>query len=287
MPEDSASPVAVPRQTTTRTRGIAPSAWRLLVDAPGDGAWNMAVDEAIAVGVGGGAVAPTLRLYGWSRPTISLGYLQRAAVGVDLAACRRRGIPVVRRLTGGRAVLHGEELTYSVALPLAGPWGDLSVADSFQAINAGLLEMLRRLGVAAHVGAPERGGIAPGDAGLCFLARRMPAVLVAGRKLIGSAQRRAAAWLLQHGSLLLGLDETLHREVFPAWPGNGASGVTSLREILGRRPSGEELLAAMRGGWEAALGGACQPGRLTAAELGEAGRLATDRYAAATWTWQR
>jgi len=281
------SPFSVPCLTEPRARAVAISGWRLLVDPPGDGAWNMAVDEAIATAVGEGGVGPTLRLYGWSHPTVSLGFLQRASIGADLAACRRRGIPVVRRLTGGRAVLHAEELTYSVALPLAGPWGELSVAASFRAINAGLLEMLRRLGVAASVGPPERHEAAAGDTGLCFLARRMPAILVAGRKLIGSAQRRAASWLLQHGSLLLELDETLHRELFPAWPGAGASGVTCLREVLGRRPSGDELSATLQGAWTAALGGPCRPGRLTSAELREAERLAKERYAAASWTWQR
>lgn len=247
----------------------------------------MAVDEAIASAVGEGAVGPTLRLYGWLRPTVSLGFLQRGSVGVDRGACRRRGIPVVRRITGGRAVLHGEELTYSVALPLHGPWGELSVAESFRALNGGLLGMLRRLGVAATLGSCGSAEAAGGQSGLCFLARRMPAILVAGRKLIGSAQRRAASWLLQHGSVLVELDETLHRDLFPGWPRGGAAEVTCLREILGRRPGGEELIAAMGGAWEAEVGGPLHPGRLTPGERQEALRLMECRYATASWTWQR
>jgi lipoate-protein ligase A len=115
----------------------------------------------------------------------------------------------------------------------------------------------------------------------------MPAVLVDGKKLIGSAQRRGASWLLQHGSILLELDEALHREVFPAWPEDGRSHVTSLRAVLGRRPEPDELAATLAAAWAAVTGGPCLPGRLAAAERRTAERLAAERYAAAAWTWRR
>jgi lipoate-protein ligase A len=269
----------------TATPGSA-AGWRLVVDPPGDGAWNMAADEAMAVAVGSGQAPPTLRLYGWARPTVSLGFLQRATVGVNREACQRLAVPVVRRLTGGRAVLHDAELTYSVALPLAGPWGALGVAGSFAALNAGLLAMLRRLGVEATVGHPGTGGTEHSDAGLCFLARRMPAILAGGRKLIGSAQRRAGPWLLQHGSLLTALDDALHRALFPSWPGGSRAGVTSLEELLGRRPSFEELVGAMAAAWTERWG-PCRPEPLSPPERARAERLAESRYREAGWTWQR
>lgn len=268
-------------------RGAAPEGFRLLVDPPGEGAWNMAVDEAMAAAVGARRVPATLRLYGWVRPTVSLGYLQRAAAGIDVEACRRLGIPVVRRLTGGRAVLHAAELTYSVAVPLDGPWGALSVAASFRALSAGLVEMLRRLGVAAEIGHPGEEGGPPGDPGLCFLVRRMPAVLVAGRKLLGSAQRRAQDFILQHGSLLLEVDHALHGAVFPGWSQTEARGVTCLAEALGRRPEGAELVAALEAAWSAVIGVACHPGVLTPAERTEALRLVEHRYGSPDWTWRR
>jgi lipoate-protein ligase A len=120
------------------------SRWRLLQDGPADGAWNMAVDEAIARAVGDGMAPATLRFYTWSAPTVSLGYLQKTPGGVDLAACGEQGIAVVRRVTGGRAVLHAAELTYSVAVPLEGAWRSLSVGESFALFCRGLIAGLAR-----------------------------------------------------------------------------------------------------------------------------------------------
>ena len=290
---DRTGPASLPGETLSARfplpalRAAAPGGFRLLVDPPGEGTWNMAVDEAMARAVGAGCVPATVRLYGWERPTVSLGYLQRAASGIDLEACRARGVPVVRRLTGGRAVLHAEELTYSVAVPLAGPLGGLTVAESFRILSAGLVETLRRLGVSADLGHPGSETGAAGDPGLCFLVRRMPAVLVSGRKLLGSAQRRAQDWLLQHGSLLLEVDHELHRGLFPGWSRADASGVTSLAEVLGRRPGQDELVAAFEAAWTAVSGRACRPGVLSPAEREAALSLAVSRYRDADWTWRR
>lgn len=262
--------------------------WRLLHDDPAGGPWNMAVDEAIARAVGDGQAPATLRLYTWSAPTVSLGYLQRSAGGVDLAACRQRGIPLVRRVTGGRAVLHADELTYSVALPLRGPWRGLSVPDAFAMISRGLIAGLSRLGVKGDVGeagAPPGGGK---ETGACFLLRRMPAILVGGRKLIGSAQRRWDRSLLQHGSLLLQFDPHLHQAVFPAWPRDDpAAGVTCLQNILGETPHISPLVSLLAAGWSDAFGAECLAGELTPGERTLADDLARSRYATPAWTFQR
>ena len=262
--------------------------WRLIQNGPGDGAWNMALDEAIVGAVGQGRVPPTLRFYTWSRPTLSLGFLQRTPGGVDLAECDRRDIPVVRRVTGGRAVLHAEELTYSVALPLQGPWRRLSVSETFALVGRGLIAGLRRLGVAAAV---AEAGIQSGNdrkTGACFLLRRMPAVLVGGRKLIGSAQRRWERGVLQHGSLLLGFDPGLHHLVFPAWPRTEAeAGVTCLRALLGDLPPLAELMAALAGGWAETLDASWVVQNLTPTEGSQASDLVRLRYASPAWTFQR
>lgn len=266
---------------------LAGSGWRLLRDGARAGAWNMAMDEALAASVGAGRAVPTLRLYGWERPTVSLGFLQRGSAGVDRAAARQRGVPVVRRITGGRALLHAEELTYSVALPLGGPWGSLSVPASFRVLSQGLVEMLRRLGIPAAIGPAGEGGAPGAEGGLCFLARRMPAILVEGRKLVGSAQRRSGGWLLQHGSLLLELDHEFQRELFPAWPADAARRMTCLSELLGRRPAPEELFAALAEAWGSCFGGPCRWGEATPLELAEAERLVAVRYGRAEWTEAR
>src|SRR6266446_9184337 len=102
----------------SRSSASTSDGWRLLVDAPAGGAWNMAVDEVLLDGVAAGSTPPTLRFYEWAPPCLSLGYFQAFEV-VDVAGCRSLGVDVVRRPTGGRAILHDRELTYSVALPLS------------------------------------------------------------------------------------------------------------------------------------------------------------------------
>jgi lipoate-protein ligase A len=269
------------------------SAWRLLLDGAADGAWNMAVDEAVARAVGDGVAPATLRLYSWNVPTVSLGYLQRTPGGVDLAACRDRGIPVVRRVTGGRAVLHAAELTYSVAVPLDRTWRSLSVRGSFILFCRGLIAGLGRLGVTAELG--ETGSRRPvsrasgtRETGACFLLGEMPALLVAGRKLVGSAQRRWDRCLLQHGSILLDFDPQLHQAIFPAWSRtHPTAGITCLHSVLGRLPARAELTSVMVAGWEEVLGRPCVAGGLGVEERRVATGLADSRYRAAEWTFQR
>lgn len=264
------------------------SSWRLLEHGPADGAWNMAVDDALARGVGEGRVPPTLRFYTWKRPTVSLGFLQRLPGGVDLTACERLAIPLVRRPTGGRAVLHAQELTYSVTAPLLGPWAALSVPETFGLVSRALILGLRRLGITAVVGDSGVEAIDRQRAGACFLVRRMPAVLVNGRKLIGSAQRRLARAVLQHGSILLDFDPTLHRQVFPAWPRTQpTAGITHLHALLGTPPSTHGLVLELAAGWQEAFGTACFSASLTPEERAGVSRLARERYGTSAWTFQR
>jgi lipoate-protein ligase A len=263
----------------------------------------MAVDEAIAQAVADGGAVPTLRLYTWTAPTVSLGYLQRVRGGVDLAECRRRGISLVRRATGGRAVLHAAEITYSVTLPLHGSWRALSVPEAFALVSRGLIAGLRRLGVQGSLGEAALGPFDPStgsglraqgerangrEPGACFLARRMPAVLVEGQKLIGSAQRRWERSMLQHGSLLLEFDAGLHQAVFPTWPRTDPSaGVTCMHTLLGNLPPMEDLGTALAAGWGESFDVRCVPGTLTPAERERAIDLARLRYGSTTWTFQR
>src|SRR2546423_6992920 len=122
--------------------------WRLILDAPAGGAWNLAVDEGLLDGVAAAPAPPTLRFYGWTPACLSLGYFQRFDA-VDLDGCRALGADIVRRPTGGRAILHDREVTYSVVLPasLLGPDG--GVLPSYHRLSQALLDGLRRLGVPA------------------------------------------------------------------------------------------------------------------------------------------
>lgn len=262
--------------------------WRVLSDVAQDGPRNMALDEAIARAVEAGRVAPTVRFYAWDKPTVSLGCLQTARGAVEREACDARGVRIVRRPTGGRAVLHDDELTYSVCVPLDRSWARLSVGESFRRIGEGLVVGLRRLGIAATLG-NTGGTVAPSEAaGACFQTPRMPAVLAAGKKLVGSAQRRLGGVILQHGSLLLGVDLAMHQAVFPGWPRDDPGrGVTWLKALLREVPARSDIERALIEGWAAVLNIRGVPGALTTAERCDAARLAMIRYGTPAWTWRR
>src|SRR5215213_3919469 len=130
---------------------MPPDTWRLLIDRPADGAANMARDEAILACHGGGAAQPTVRLYRWHPACLSLGRFQRASA-IDRDACARAGVSIVRRPSGGRALLHDQELTYAIIAPASHPlFGDQSILATYRQISLALLAGLRRLGVAAEL----------------------------------------------------------------------------------------------------------------------------------------
>lgn len=262
--------------------------WRVLSHDPADGPWNMALDEAIARAVETRAALPTIRFYAWAKPTVSLGNLQTSRRTLARDECGRRGVGIVRRPTGGRAVLHHHEITYSVSVPLAGVWKRLSVGESFRLIGEGLVAGLRRLGVAATLGRDDGALPVAERAEACFQVPRMPAVLAMGRKIIGSAQRRWEGSLLQHGSVLLGLDLDLHQAVFPAWPRDDpGKGVTSLRDLMPTMPDRAEIEQALLEGWKEVLQFRDERGHVAASERREAERLVAARYGTPAWTWRR
>lgn len=245
----------------------------------------MAVDEAILAGVSEGSSPPTLRVYAWEPPTVSIGHSQRASTELDLEACRREGFGVVRRPTGGRAVLHAGELTYSVVGRSGEPPLGGTIAESYQAIANGLLLGLKELGVCAELAAVAtaprgRGEVAPP----CFVSAGRFEIVVAGRKLIGSAQRRLGAAVLQHGSLLtdgthVQLADVLRvrKEVERAAIRRTlVSKTTNLAAILSRVLEFEELACAMRAGFERAWGITLGDGTLSERESEAAGRLTTE-----------
>jgi len=175
--------------------------WRLLVEAAAGGAWNMAVDEVLLDGVAAGTTPPTLRFYQWMPPCLSLGYFQPFDV-VDVDGCRALGIEVVRRPTGGRAILHDRELTYSVALPASLLGHDGGVLPSYYRLSLALQDGLSGLGVPATL-APESVGRSGQHGPVCFDRPSAHEILLNGRKLVGSAQMRRGGGLLQHGSILI------------------------------------------------------------------------------------
>ena len=266
-------------------------AWRLLVDAPAGGAWNMAVDEVLLDGVAAGAAAPTLRFYGWSPACLSLGYFQPFDV-VDLEGCRALGVDVVRRPTGGRAILHDCELTYSVALPASVLGHDSGVLPSYYRLSLALQDGLRRLGVPATL-APQSAASGPPEHGpVCFDRPSAHEILLRGRKLVGSAQMRRGGGLLQHGSILIEpridkLTACLRlSDAVGSSAGEGPEriedGVAGLAELGLTEPP--RIAAALGDAFAARFGVRLVAGSLGQDELAAAEALAGSKYRSADWT---
>ncbi len=173
--------------------------WRLIYDNPAFGGWNMAVDEAIMESVGAGQSPPTLRIYAWDPACLSLGYGQRFT-DVDVIRLNQLGLDIVRRPTGGRAILHTDELTYSLSLAADDELAAGTVVESYQRISLALLAGLSDLGATPRADQrAERVESGP----VCFETPSHYEITVEGRKLVGSAQMRRKNAILQHGSLPL------------------------------------------------------------------------------------
>ena len=258
--------------------------WRLLVTEPVDGATNMAIDEAIWLGRRAGASPPTVRFFAWAPPTVSLGYGQPLDRHVDVAACRRLGVGIVRRLTGGSAIYHDgpdRELTYSVvaaAEDIGGGARDLLY--SYQWIGTALASGLRALGAPV-----EMVGVARGDEptpAFCFARTGSCEIEIGGRKLVGSAQRRYGSTFMQHGSILLGVDSEHLAAIFPTTDDPLAS-LTTLEAALGHRPKFDDTAAALAAAFEREHGLELRPDGLANDETAVVERLVREKYATDAW----
>ncbi len=177
--------------------------WRLILTEPTTGAYNMALDEACLLSAAERRSLPTLRLFSWEPPTLSLGYAQKS-VEVNFQELHKRGWDLVRRPTGGRAILHTDELTYSVTAPQDDPVMAGSLLESYQRISIALLAALTLLGIDARGDAVYSGGQDQSKKDpVCFEVPSNFEITVSGKKLIGSAQARKHNGVLQHGSLPL------------------------------------------------------------------------------------
>jgi lipoate-protein ligase A len=261
------------------------TAFRLLVTAPAGGAHNMAVDEALLIGRLSGASPPTLRFFAWEPAAVSLGYGQRLDGRIDLDAARRLGLGVVRRLTGGSAILHEGpdlELTYSVVASAGDFPGAEVLLETYRWIGEALATGLSRLGAAVEMVAVRPSDPATMPA-FCFARTGSFELEVAGRKVVGSAQRRRGTVFLQHGSVMLGAEPERLRQVFPAGP-DPLAGMTTLEIATGRRPSFPETAEALARGFFATHGLPLEPGELSADERALADLLAREKYGTHEWT---
>jgi len=244
--------------------------WRLIPPRTDDGAGNMALDQALLEAASRPGFPPTLRFFRWSPPALSMGRFQDLG-DVDLEACRREGVDVVRRPTGGRTILHLDDFTYSLVLPRGFPF-PARVVEAYLFICRGIVAAMNRLGL--EVSLIEKGGVDYRRAGsACFASSTQADLRLGGRKICGSAQVRRAGALLQHGSVLMAdHSELLFRLLrFPSAREREEAlreyrrSCTTLEET-GRALSWEEMASAFASGFEEAFRIRLEEGDLTPRE---------------------
>jgi len=261
------------------------TAFRLLVTEPLDGALNMAFDEALLLGRLAGTSPPTLRFFAWTPPTISLGYGQPLDHRIDVEAAASLGVGLVRRPTGGSAILHegpGLELTYSVVAAAGDFEGSADLLETYRWIGTALAAGINRLGAPVAM-VPVQPSDPTAMPTFCFLRTGSYELEVEGLKVVGSAQRRQGAGFLQHGAVMLGAAPDRLRRVFPG-ERDPLAGMTTLERALGRRPSFEETMTALAEGFRGVHGLELHAGGLGPDEVDRAEALVRDKYATERWT---
>ena len=263
--------------------GFPQSTWRLIQTAAADGAANMASDEAILRAVASGQAPPTLRLFAWDPPCLSLGRNQSASE-IDRLQLAHNGYDLVRRPTGGQAILHTDELTYSASIPKDDPRVSDSVLETCQQLSQGLLAALQVLGVQGAVARLHQPG-KKSSGPVCFETVADHEIAVDGQKLIGSAQMRVKGAVLQHGTLPLSGDIARICALLasPVDHEKVRSRATTLERVLSRKVEWEEAAEAIVRGFSTALNVCLEPADLTPGELAEASKLREEKYGMRAW----
>ena len=247
-------------------------------DAPRTAAVNMGIDESILHSVSDGMAPPTIRFYTWAPSAISLGYFQSLELEVDAAECRKRGVDVVRRITGGGAVYHDSqgELTYSIVVPEKSGILPGDILGSYRKVCDGIITGLSDMGARAEF-------------------RPLNDIVIEGRKISGNAQTRRRGCILQHGTILLDVDIDAMFSVLrvPSEKLRGKmietvkASVTSLKHRLGSRPEPSAAADRIEAGMLRVIGGTPRTSALTDEEMDRALSIARERYGNDVWTARR
>jgi lipoate-protein ligase A len=265
--------------------------WRLVISTPASGAWNMAVDETLMESSVLHGESPTLRLFAWNPPCLSLGYAQNYQE-VDGTELDKRGWSLVRRPTGGRAILHTDEITYSVSGPLDYPLFKGSILESYRRIATALIRALANLGVPATMNEILRSRGDPVDQeAVCFEVASNYEITYIGKKLIGSAQARRSGGFLQHGSLpLTGRLERITEVIKYPTPedrdeakGKLLNHAITLEQTDGRTRTWEQAANEFIGGFRDTLNIYFIPSEINQRELKRVKQLVAEKYGNDGW----
>ncbi|WLR49755.1 biotin/lipoate A/B protein ligase family protein [Bacillus tianshenii] len=278
---------------------MAKETWRFIDSGNCSPSFNMALDEALLTWHSEGKIPPTIRFYGWNPPTLSVGYFQKVQREINMEAVKKYGLGFVRRPTGGRGVLHDKELTYSVIVSEEHPEMPKTVTEAYRVISEGVLEGFKALGLEAYFAVPrtqeERDSLKNPRSSVCFDAPSWYELVVEGRKVAGSAQTRQKGVILQHGSILLDLDEDMLFDLF-TYPNERvrermqrmfSSKAVAMNELREKPVSLDEARRAFKTGFEKGLNIELVPYELTEEEMAYVKAIEEERYANDEWNFRR
>ncbi|MFJ7975093.1 biotin/lipoate A/B protein ligase family protein [Peribacillus sp. NPDC096379] len=273
--------------------------WAFIDSGNSTPAFNMALDEALLNWHSNGEIPPVVRFYGWNPATLSIGYFQRAEKEINIAEVKRQGLGFIRRPTGGRAVLHEHELTYSVIVNEEYPDMPKNVTEAYRVISEGILMGFRNLGLDAYFAVPstekEKAALKEPRTSVCFDAPSWYELVVEGRKVAGSAQTRQKGVILQHGSILLDMDDEKLFSLFN-FPNERVkermmksfkSKAVAINDLHTRKISLDEAKDAFHKGFATGLNINLEPLILTKDQEKEVTNLAQDKYEADEWNFMR
>jgi lipoate-protein ligase A len=256
--------------------------WRLIDSGNCPASYNMALDETLALSVRKGASPPALRLYGWEGPSVSLGRFQKVA-DIDIDYCRSRTIPVVRRPTGGRAVIHDAELTYGLAVRTDRPPFSKGLLESYKSIGSAFTLAFRRIGLKAETRERRERGTVLAGSPLCFQSSSYGEILVNDKKIVGAAQKRWPDGLLQQGSVPYNYDEEMMKRIFRVSEDIGLDRcMTGIKDLM---PDLDEdsFRDSLAGAFEDIFSIRLVSSRPSEEELALAARLQEEKYLLDSW----
>jgi len=255
--------------------------WRHVETDPLGAEMNMAIDEALALSIMNGESPPVLRIYSWAGPAVSIGYFQKRT-DINLNFCAQNNIPVVRRPTGGRAILHGEEVTYSFSARGEHHSSFKTLHDSYEVLSQAFLSAFIRAGLDVQVRGRRKKGRDTGRSPDCFNAVSFGEIVWKGKKIIGSAQRRLRGGFLQQGSIPLSTDRRLQKKVF-GFCSDMSGEIRRASNITGKFQLAGCILQGFRETFQVEL----KKDVLTPGETKEAERLLKEKYCSAQWLERR
>jgi lipoyl(octanoyl) transferase len=273
--------------------------WRFIDSGYRSPSFNMALDEALLEWNSKGEIPPVIRFYGWNPPTLSIGYFQKVEKEINLEAVKNQGLGFVRRPTGGRGVLHEHELTYSVIVPESHPRMPKTVTEAYRIISEGILKGFHQLGLEAYFAVPktseERDLLKSPHSAVCFDAPSWYELVVEGRKVAGSAQTRQKGVILQHGSILLDIDEDKlfslfkysNDRVMERMKKSFKNKAVAINDLTSKRVSIEQAKEAFKKGFEEGLNINLEPYELNQAEIDYVNSIAKERYESDEWNFRR